>query len=78
VSLENEGISMKTLATLTAISILAANVVVAEVSPASVDGATTVSVEAAADLFGAGVTFVDVRKPADIELGRIPALFCWT
>ena len=63
---------MKILASLATASLLVANIATAEVSPASIDGATTVSIEAAADLFGNGVKFVDVRKPADVELGRIP------
>jgi len=62
---------MKILASLATASLLVANIATAEVSPASIDGATTVSIEAAADLFGNGVKFVDVRKPADVEAGRI-------
>lgn len=44
----------------------------ANLSPEHIDGATTVSVEEAADLFDAGVVFVDVRKPSDFDAGRVP------
>ena len=42
------------------------------VSPIDVDGATTISVEEAAELFDEGVVFVDVRKSTDFEAGRVP------
>lgn len=45
----------------------------AEKAPLSVDGATNVTVEQAAELFDEGVLFVDVRKGSDWEAGRIPA-----
>lgn len=44
----------------------------ADVSPMTVDGAKTVSVDQAAELFDNGTIFVDVRKPSDFEAGRIP------
>ena len=44
----------------------------AELSPENIDGATTVTAEAAYDLFNAGVVFVDVRKASDFDAGRVP------
>ncbi len=44
----------------------------ANLSPETVNGATTVSVEDAAELFDEGVVFIDVRKPSDYEAGRVP------
>lgn len=44
----------------------------ANLSPETVSGATTVSVEDAANLFDEGVVFIDVRKPSDYEAGRVP------
>jgi len=43
-----------------------------EVSPTSVDGATTVTAKQAKALFDEGVAFVDVRKDKDWDAGRIP------
>lgn len=45
---------------------------VAQDSPTTVTGATTVSVEEAYTLFEQEVAFVDVRKPSDFESGHIP------
>jgi len=44
----------------------------AELSPETVAGATTVSVDEAVELFDAGVVFVDVRKDSDFDAGRVP------
>lgn len=44
----------------------------AEVSPESVDGATSVDAGAAKSLFDQGILFVDVRKDSDWDAGRIP------
>lgn len=44
----------------------------ANLSPETVNGATTISVEDAANLFDEGVVFIDVRKPSDYEAGRVP------
>ena len=44
----------------------------ADVAPEVVKGATTVSVEQAAQLFDQGVVFIDVRKASDFEAGRVP------
>ena len=62
---------MKIITCLATASLLVANIAMAETSPASVDGASTVSIEAAADLFADGAQFIDVRKPSDVEDGRI-------
>lgn len=43
-----------------------------EVSPMSIDGATTVDAVQAKALFDEGVAFIDVRKDKDWEAGRIP------
>ena len=43
----------------------------AEDSPETVDGATTVTVEEAVVLFDEEVVFVDVRKTSDFDAGRI-------
>ncbi len=44
----------------------------AEVSPTAVDGATTVSVDEAVELFDQGAVFVDVRKASDVDAGTVP------
>ncbi len=44
----------------------------AEVSPMTVDGATTVSTAEAKALFDDEVLFVDVRKDSDWDAGRVP------
>ena len=44
----------------------------AEMSPANVEGATTVDAAKAKALWDEGVLFVDVRPDKDWELGRIP------
>lgn len=44
----------------------------AAVSPVTVNGATTVTVEEAGELFDQGVVFVDVRKGSDFDAGRVP------
>ena len=43
-----------------------------KVSPRTVEGATTISVEEAKALFEKEVMFVDVRSDTDFEAGRIP------
>ena len=43
-----------------------------KMSPASVDGATTVDTAKAKQLFEAGALFVDSRKTSDWDAGRIP------
>lgn len=43
-----------------------------EVSPMTVDGATTVDTSQARELFDKEVLFVDVRKNSDWDAGRIP------
>ena len=60
------------LSMILALGALVAAPAAAAVSPVTVPGATTVTVEEAAALFDAGVVFVDVRKPSDYEAGRIP------
>lgn len=45
---------------------------VAEVSPTTVEGATTIDTAKAKELFDAGTAFVDVRKDSDWDAGRIP------
>jgi len=44
----------------------------AEVSPGTIDGATTVDAARAKALFDKGAIFVDVRKDSDWDAGRIP------
>jgi len=44
----------------------------ADVSPETVEGATSVDAAKAKELFDAGVIFVDTRKDADWAAGRIP------
>ena len=46
--------------------------VLADVSPETVPGATTVDAAMAKQLFDEGVLFVDVRKDLDWDAGRIP------
>ncbi len=41
-------------------------------SPTEIAGAVTVTVDEAAELFDAGVVFVDVRKRSDFEAGSVP------
>lgn len=45
---------------------------VAAVSPATIDGATTIDAATAKQFFDRGVIFVDVRKNSDWEAGRVP------
>lgn len=45
---------------------------IAETSPTSVQGATTVNAEQAKKMFDDGALFVDVRKQTDWDAGRIP------
>ena len=45
------------------------------VSPLTVNGATTIEPGTAKSLFEKGVPFVDVRKDADWEAGRIPGAY---
>lgn len=44
----------------------------AQESPVSVDGATTVNTVEAKELFDAGVVFIDVRQNSDWDAGRVP------
>ena len=44
----------------------------AEVSPGTIDGATTVDAAHAKALFDKGAVFIDVRKDSDWDAGRIP------
>lgn len=64
---------MKLFITLVAASLLFAAPVMAEESPVSVAGATTVSTAEAAVLFDKGVPFIDVRSDSDFDAGRIPS-----
>lgn len=48
------------------------------VAPEHVEGATTVDADTAWRLFRSGVTFVDVRLPADYVAGRIPEAYSLT
>ena len=43
-----------------------------EEAPLSIDGATTVSVAEAKDLFDQGALFIDPRGDADFDAGRVP------
>lgn len=43
-----------------------------KISPASIDGATTVDTAKAKALFDKGVIFIDVRKDKDWGAGRVP------
>jgi rhodanese-related sulfurtransferase len=43
-----------------------------ELSPLTVDGATTIDSSKAKSLFDDGVLFVDIRKNSDWDAGRIP------
>lgn len=52
-------------------AVLVAAPAVAEVSPMTIPGATTVTVDDAAELFDEGVVFIDVRKASDYEAGRV-------
>ena len=45
---------------------------VAEVSPVTIEGATTVDTAKARELFDQEVAFVDVRKNTDWDAGRVP------
>jgi len=45
---------------------------VAQLSPLSVNGATTITTEQAKKLYNNGALFVDTRKDLDWEFGRIP------
>jgi len=44
----------------------------ADVSPASIDGAITIDTSKARELFEQEVAFVDVRKNSDWDAGRVP------
>lgn len=52
--------------------LLAPVAALAAVSPDTVNGATTVTVDDAVALFDQGVVFVDVRKDSDYDAGRVP------
>jgi len=41
-------------------------------SPATVDGATTIDAAKAKELFDSGTVFIDTRKDADWNAGRVP------
>ena len=64
-------ISYKTTALLLATA-LASFSVLAELSPETVSGATTIDGSQAKSMFDQGVLFVDPRKDSDWEAGRIP------
>lgn len=53
-------------------AILFAGSALAEVSPMTIDGATTVDTAKARELFDREVAFVDVRKDSDWDAGRVP------
>lgn len=57
---------------IAAFTMVATSAMASTVSPTEVQGATSVTVEQAKELFEAGVVFVDVRKDADWDAGRIP------
>jgi rhodanese-related sulfurtransferase len=59
-------------ASLTIGAFLPAIAVAKEAAPLSVDGATTVSVAEAKELFDQGALFIDPRGDADFDAGRIP------
>lgn len=63
---------MRMIALLAALMVAVTMSARADTSPETVAGATTVTVEQAAELFERGVVFVDVRKPSDYEAGRVP------
>ena len=46
--------------------------VAAEISPMTIDGATTVDTAEARKLFDQEVAFVDIRKNSDWDAGRVP------
>ncbi|MCB1802561.1 MAG: rhodanese-like domain-containing protein [Gammaproteobacteria bacterium] len=51
---------------------LGGTAIAGDVSPETVDGATTVDTAAARALFDQEAAFVDTRKDSDFEAGRIP------
>lgn len=55
-----------------ALLLVAGTALAGEESPMTVNGATTVDVAKAKELFEAGVVFVDPRRDSDWEAGRIP------
>ncbi len=61
-----------TITALVAFGLTMATTANAEVSPGTIDGATTVDAAAAKALFDKGAIFVDVRKDSDWDAGRIP------
>lgn len=63
---------MKKLYLLVATLLLNTAVWAADVSPMTVEGATTVSAAEAKALFDSEALFVDVRKDSDWDAGRIP------
>lgn len=52
--------------------VMIASPVMADESPLTVEGATTVDTAKARELFDAEVAFVDARKDSDWDAGRIP------
>lgn len=63
---------MKKLYLLVATLFIYSSVWAADVSPMTVEGATTVSAAEAKALFDGEALFVDVRKDSDCDAGRIP------
>ncbi len=57
---------------LICIGLFVINAQAADISPMTVDGATTVDTAKAKSLFDSEVLFVDVRKDSDWEAGRVP------
>jgi len=53
-------------------ALLLCGTAVADVSPTTVSGATTVDTAKARELFDQEVAFVDVRKNSDWDAGRVP------
>ena len=51
--------------------LFATSAALAEVSPMTIDGATTVTTEEAHKLFKEGALFVDVRRDSDWDAGRV-------
>lgn len=65
---------MKNLLSMVAllVAFTALPVIASELSPQTVDGATTVDSAQAKELFDSGALFVDSRKDSDWDAGRIP------
>ncbi|HFD86975.1 MAG TPA: rhodanese-like domain-containing protein [Gammaproteobacteria bacterium] len=65
----------KLLATITLVTAATATFAGKTEGPATVDGATTINVAEAQQLFDAEVPFIDTRKNGDWEAGRIPGAY---